>query len=263
MPPDLAPLWLVSWNLQGSEGVDAPTVAERIRTLAEGSPDVVVLQEVQRRQARELARLLGMQRTWAWKHWPVVRGIEGLAVLTRGRVRRSRSVVVHPAPPWSWQRRITLLAEVEIDGEVVHLADVHLSPHELGPMRLEEVARTLTAAGAVGWRDDLVVVGDCNDLPGSTSLALLTSAGFTDVWTATRPETDAHGDGATNWTPGPRHGRAPTQRLDYVLVSPAWTCLEVRTANDGWDEWAELSDHLPVAARLARRTRTTGGEGGV
>jgi endonuclease/exonuclease/phosphatase family metal-dependent hydrolase len=252
------PIWLVTWNLQGAEGVDVEAVVERVTTLADGVPDVVALQEVHRDQARAIATALGMDRTWAFKHWPIVRGVEGMAVLARGRVVRSRPVIVHPAAPWSWRRRISVLAEVDVDGQPVRVADVHLSPHDLGSSRLKEVSITLGAARSLGWGGDLLVVGDCNDLPGSPGPAGIAAAGFSDAWSITHPGATTD-DGPTNWTVGDRAGRPPTQRLDYIFLPPTWSCLELRTPSttmstfDGWDDWSVLSDHLPVAARLERR----------
>jgi endonuclease/exonuclease/phosphatase family metal-dependent hydrolase len=252
------PIWLVTWNVQGAEGVDVEAVANRIHALTDGAADVIVLQEVHRDQARALATALGMEPTWAFKHWPMIRGIEGMAVLARGRIVHSRPVVVHPAPIWSWHRRISLLAEVDADGQRVRVANVHLSPHHQASSRMQEVARTLSATRALGWSDDVVVGGDCNDLPGSSGPASFVAAGFSDAWSITHPGATTD-DGPTNWTVGDRAGRPPTQRLDYVFLPPTWSCLELRTPSttmstfDGWDDWSVLSDHLPVAARLERR----------
>jgi endonuclease/exonuclease/phosphatase family metal-dependent hydrolase len=167
---------------------------------------------------------------------------------------RSRPVIVHPALPWSWRRRIVLLAELEVGGRRLAVVDVHLSPHDLGTARLREVAVTLAAARVARLIDDLVVVGDCNDLPGTTGPAGFVAAGWRDAWSVTHPAA-APREGVTNWTPGDRTGRPPTQRLDYVFLPPSWRCVEMRMAEPdpdrGWDDWARLSDHLPVAARLS------------
>ena len=60
------PLTLVSWNLKGSKGVDIRAVVDHIEAMGAG---VVVLQEVQRRQARKLARAVGAASCrWGFKH---------------------------------------------------------------------------------------------------------------------------------------------------------------------------------------------------
>jgi endonuclease/exonuclease/phosphatase family metal-dependent hydrolase len=62
----------------------------------------------------------------------------------------------------------------------------------------------------------------------------------------------------TNWR-GWQRGttKAPTQRLDYVYVSPAiGTCIVQVPQVDAVDlsRFAAISDHLPVTAVLAVRT---------
>lgn len=249
-----AVLCLATWNLQGSQGVDVDQAAHRLRELVVPDElDVAVLQEVQRSQARRLARALGWRsRRWAFKHWPVVGAAEGLAVLSRHELARSRVVTLQRAVPWSWRRRVALVAELTTPAGPVVVADVHLSPHDLGLRRSTEVARLAGALGAFGAGHEALVVGDLNDEPGATAHATLLASGFRDAWL------EVHGNqvpGATNWTAGPRQGRAPTQRLDYVMVPAGWEVERAVTgaATDGsWDRWAELSDHLPLVAWLRR-----------
>jgi endonuclease/exonuclease/phosphatase family metal-dependent hydrolase len=247
-------LCVATWNLQGSAGVKVDEVVGRLRELASpAEPDVVVLQEVQRTQARRLARALGARaHRWTFKHWPIVRAAEGLAVLSRHELVRTRTVTLQRAVPWSWRRRVALLAEVAAPGGSVVVADVHLSPHDLALLRGVEVERLVGALADFGAGRDALVVGDFNDLPSGTAPAALRASGWRDVWA------EAHGaesPGATNWTAGPRAGRAPSQRLDYVMVPAGW-CVEwvvVGGPSSGtWDAWAALSDHLPVVAHLRR-----------
>lgn len=249
-------LCLATWNLQGAEGVDVEQVADRLRALAApGLLDVVLLQEVHIRQARALGKALGLTSSrWAFKHWPVVRSVEGLAVLTRHPLVRTRARRVQRAPFFSWRRRIVLLAEVVSPAGSVVVANVHLSPHDLGPLREAETRRLAGALVAFGAGRDAVIVGDFNDGPQGTPLASLRTSGWRDAWR------EVHGDrpepaGATNWTPGAREGRPPSQRLDYVMVPPGWAIERVDVGGPdvgGWDVWAALSDHLPVVAVLRR-----------
>lgn len=246
---------VATWNLQGSRGVDAPAVARRLRSLAPSGTelDVVVLQEVRRRQARAVAAALGLASvTWGFKHWAAVSGPEGMAVLSRHELHPTSVVHLRPAPFWSWRRRITVLAGVCTPWGSFVVADVHFSPHSLAEQRRAEVDRLIMALDEFGAGRAALVVGDVNDHPGQFAHAKLLGLGWRDAWT------EVHGDqpepaGATNWTAGPRHGRPPTQRLDYVLVPAGWTVDRVETGrpdDDGFDGWAVLSDHLPVAASL-------------
>ena len=234
---------LVTWNLQGGHGFDAATAAGRLRALAGRTPDVVVLQEVQPAQARRLAKVLGHESHWVFKHWPLPRGMEGLAVLAPpGAVRRTHSLVLRRAAFWSWRRRVALLAEIE--GIVV--ADVHLSP-DSESRRQNEAAFVVAAVEAFADGLPVVIAGDLNDLDETGGRGALATHGYRDAW--------EQGAGATNWTGGRRAGRPPTQRLDSVLVGPgmhadAW--IPGPDVGTGYDTWAELSDHLPLVATVQR-----------
>ncbi len=62
-------LCVLTWNLQGSRGVDTGAVADVIMRV---DADVVMLQEIQRGQASRLAAAVGMPgHRWAFKHWAI------------------------------------------------------------------------------------------------------------------------------------------------------------------------------------------------
>jgi endonuclease/exonuclease/phosphatase family metal-dependent hydrolase len=260
------PLTLVSWNLKGSKGLDTPGVVDHIRAAA---ADVVVLQEVQRCQARRIARSLGA-RSWRWgfKHWPIRTWPEGMAVIGVTRPARVRTRVISRRwAPWSWRRRILQVGSVDLDageGAGVTLVNVHLSPHQdATAIRRVEAARVIHLVAQRGR--PAVVAGDFNDRPGAAFHGQFAERGLRDAWDAVHGG-DAPSDptggrrpadaGATNWrgwvqgTP-----RAPSQRLDYVLVSAGLTPVSVtvpRHGQPGFERFATLSDHLPVTATVAR-----------
>jgi endonuclease/exonuclease/phosphatase family metal-dependent hydrolase len=256
-------LTVVTWNLHGSHGCDVDAVTARIRALAGGDPDVIALQEVQRRQAIALATRLGMTATWKFKHWPIVERSEGLAVLTPHRLTGRRGLVLQRAPFWSWRRRIAILARISRDDGDTAIVNAHFSPHDLGAVRALQVGKVLAALDVFA-SDGGLVVGDLNDHPGSTPHVMFARAGWQDAWIT------AHGDGttplgATNWTAGERAGRPPTQRIDYVLLPTGWEVDRVAVPDpgaDGYDEWAALSDHLPLCAVLRRAQLDGAGAGG-
>lgn len=238
-------LTILTWNLEGSAGVDATAVAGVLREVA---PDVVALQEVQRHQADDLATRVPMPHVrWAFKHWPITARPEGLAVLTPHSIERSRAATVTRGAPWNWRRRIVLVVRIDTGAGSLTVVDAHLSPHGAVEQRRAEARRVLAEISAT-HATPAIIVGDLNDRPGDGAHRVLTEAGYRDAWT----EANGGGDsGATSWTPGDRNGRPPTQRLDHVLVPPGWDVLDA-DAGPGApiESFARWSDHLPLVVRL-------------
>jgi endonuclease/exonuclease/phosphatase family metal-dependent hydrolase len=246
-------LTVMTWNLRGHDGPDVDAVAEAVR--ASGA-DVVALQEVQRRQARSVARGVGAASLgWGFKHWPAPIPAEGLAIMgvTRPLRVRTRSLSFR-FRLWSWRRRIFQVTLVRPEGErepAFALVNTHLSPFDADDRRIREAATLLRAASS---RWPTVVVGDLNDDPDAASIARFRQAGFRDVWAEVHPD-DAGGDGATNWH-GWKRGTTerPTRRLDYVLVPAPAEVVRVslpRPGDDGFAVFTTVSDHLPVVATLS------------
>lgn len=236
---------VLTWNLQGSHGVDVGAVAG---VLAEVAPDVIALQEVQRGQLRRLAAAVEARSSrWIFKNLSLPRPHEGLGLITRHRIVESRSLLLRRSPTLRWQRRVALVATIERTGgrgggAVLDLVNTHLSPHDEGPARRREVELIVADAAARGRAP--VIVGDLNDLPGDAAPAALAEHGWRDSWS---------GDGgATNWTGGRRIGRPPTQRLDYVFVPSGWGVERAWVvAEPSRHDWfATLSDHLPLCVDL-------------
>lgn len=233
-------LRLLTWNLKGSTGVDVARVSTHIRA---AGADVVALQEVQRHQARALARVLDARSLrWAFKHQPFDTWAEGAALIgvTRHLTARARALS-YRWQPWTWRRRIAVIGAVEGGPTVVNL---HLSTGVAGARRAAEVATALAAAAG----RPLVVAGDLNEHPGGPVAAALAAAGLRDAW----PDGDDPGyTDFRHWTPGT--DRPPTQRIDYVYVSEGVDVATVsvpRFGEPGFAVFAELSDHLPVTADL-------------
>ena len=246
-------LTLVSWNLKGSKGVDVRAVVDHIDAMA---ADVVVLQEVQRRQARAIARsLVAKSLRWGFKHWPIRTWPEGMAVIGVTRPAPARShAITHRWLPWSWRRRILQVATVRLDAEAgpgtaTTLLNVHLSSGDAAAVRAVEadaVARRIAERGLPA-----VVAGDFNDRPGSDVYTRVQEAGLRDVWTILRPDDP----GPTNWQDWvPGTPKPPTRRIDYVFVSDGLDPVSVSVphyGDPGFAPFAFISDHLPVTATVA------------
>lgn len=85
---------------------------------------------------------------------------------------------------WVWAR-------TTIDGQAYTFASAHTEANLAGapPGLLEQIraAQVGEMVATLAADERVVLVGDLNDRPGSPMHAVLTSAGFTDAWTALRP----------------------------------------------------------------------------
>ncbi len=223
----------MTWNIQGAKSTDLDRVAAAI---AEQAPDVVLLQEVRRGQADELAERLSMQHHWAEKHNPllVIRALaEGAAILTPHRLTDTGSRVIRNAWRCSYRRRIATWGLVERSDHTAYcVINVLLSPFDRAPERLEEAQLIAGGIAELGDAPPTVVGGDFNDANEPAVVEAFDAI-------------DAHTGAPTN------PADTPTQRLDHVLVPTDATVLDV-TVPDGGAEWAALSDHLPVTARFSQ-----------
>jgi endonuclease/exonuclease/phosphatase family metal-dependent hydrolase len=235
---------VLTWNLHGSARPDLDAVAEQLRVMA---PDVAAVQEVQHGQAIAIARALGWASAhWSFKHFPVVKAPEGLAVLSPHPLEEARTVVLSRCiPPWSHRRRIAQLVRLRLAERILPLANTHLASGD-ARARLPQARRLLAVL-----QPGTLVVGDLNDRPGSDVLGLFTAAGLRDTWGALHPDAP-EADGATHWRPRDQDER-PTRRLDYVLAPQGDHLLAATVptaAGSDLGAFRRLSDHLPLTTRL-------------
>ena len=236
-----AGLTVVTWNVQGSHGVDVAAAAAALATFR---PDLMLLQEIQRRQLGALRDALSMtDARWRFKHWPVRVPAEGLGILARHPVAAARTqVLAHRWEPWNWRRRVAVHATLRVGGRLWRVVDVHLGAGVDHPERARQARALLDHAP-----DADIVAGDLNAEPASAELGVFATAGWEDA--EARRRAPGVPRPSTNWPPGARTA-PPTQRLDYLLVRDATEVLDASVPDD-WERWAVLSDHLPVVARLA------------
>jgi endonuclease/exonuclease/phosphatase family metal-dependent hydrolase len=226
--------WTVlTWNIQGTKRTNAERLAE---VIASESPDVVVLQEVRKPQARSLAEQLSMAHCWAEKHnpfWPFCRGwAEGAAILSPHQMTSiDHAQVSDESSKRSYRRRIVQWAIVNRDdASGYRVYNTHLSPHDLAAQRLDEARRISEIVNRHGDVPPAVVAGDLNDAGQPEVIAALPG-----IEVLCAPLTNPAG--------------APAQALDHVLVPTGATDVSVG-APAGGESWAELSDHLPVTVRF-------------
>jgi endonuclease/exonuclease/phosphatase family metal-dependent hydrolase len=162
------------------------------------------------------------------------------------------------------------IADVEItvnDRYKFTLLAVHLKSRRTvadaneGEMRLEEakiLRRIIDERLAANPKENLVVVGDFNDVYDSPSVKAIVGRGATELWD-TRPA-ERNGDNLPNTNPRwfPRnvtwthyYGKEDTySRIDYIMLSPG---MKAELVADGTyvlttANWGLASDHRPVVA---------------
>ncbi|MEL6893837.1 MAG: endonuclease/exonuclease/phosphatase family protein [Actinomycetota bacterium] len=225
---------VVTWNVQGRKRTDLDRVAGE---LERHTPDVVLLQEVRRPQAAELAKRLGLHHHWMFKHHAFAplfpRFAEGAAILSPHVVRDCGSAVVSDATSKrSWRRRIVVWALVERnDHSAYRVFNAHLSPHELRTQRLDEADRITAIAERFGDSPPIITGGDLNDHGEPEVLERLPGIEHVPV-------------------PPTNPASAPVNTLDHVLLPADATDVELDVPSGG-PQWDRVSDHLPVMVRFS------------
>ncbi len=217
---------VLTWNILGSRQPKLDVISE---VIAGYSPDAVALQEIQRRQARGLARRLGWRVIWTRKHYPysplVWWRAEGLALLTAQSIGEMISVSISPGVSiWTYRHRVAMAATVTRDGDALRMVNTHLASHDAD----DRIAQARRVVSIVGARRPAVVAGDLNAV---NEVEVIREFGAAEL-------VDPGGDLSNP-------SIAPVRRLDYVLI-PETATVNARLTPDGGERWHELSDHLPV-----------------
>jgi endonuclease/exonuclease/phosphatase family metal-dependent hydrolase len=254
---------VATWNVRGFARPDCDDLAEVLRS---HPLSLIVLQELQRSQARRLSKLLGTQHLWSFKHSPLgpfVRFAEGLALFSTETLSNFETLNLTPKiRPHSHRRRIAQFAYFDrLETDVVN---IHLASHGDSSARSDQLRVALDRVQARGARR-CIVAGDFNADGEAPLYQALHEAGFCDAWSVrpnvlavdlnnhalsreqetgrtVRNETSI-GSGFTNPA-----GKA-TARLDRIFLR-GFTVLAATIPVDD-HQWVKRSDHLPVFARLA------------
>jgi endonuclease/exonuclease/phosphatase family metal-dependent hydrolase len=217
---------VLTWNILGSRQPNLDLIAEVIAGYA---PDVVALQEVQRRQSRGLARRLDWRGVWARKHYPYSPFVwwraEGLALLTPHAVGERVSISISPGvSTWTFRHRIAMAATATRDSGALRIVNTHLATHDPD----DRIAQARRVVPLVGARWPAALAGDLN---AENEVEVIREFGAVGL-------VDPGGDYSNP-------SIAPVRRLDYVLIPESSTVTD-RLTPDGGERWHELSDHLPV-----------------
>jgi endonuclease/exonuclease/phosphatase family metal-dependent hydrolase len=224
----------MTWNLHGSADPDLTPIVEAIQL---AHPDVVCLQEVRRRQARRIARRLGWNSRWGRKHYPYSPAAwwtaEGHAVLAPAPIGHVERISVSPGvSTWTYRHRIVLSATVTRARSALRVYDTHLSSTSAD----ERIAQARRVAELI-LEDQpplSIVAGDLNTHAAESVEVLreFRAVGLVD------PGGDVTSPAV-----------APVQRIDFVLV-PEGAVVVDRHVPHGGEDWAAMSDHLPVVVEF-------------
>lgn len=231
-------LRVLSFNIHHAEGTDGKLDLERIaKVIRSISPDLVALQEVDRRTARsgrvdqpaELARLTNMRAVFE-RNIPYQGGEYGNAVLTRLPVTSHRNHLLPSHDDGEQRGALAVEAEAGEAQEPLLFIATHFDHRPKEAERLASVELVNALA-----RDDpdrpMLLAGDLNALPDSRTLRNLQP-----LWKRVNEE------------PLPTFPAAePARQIDYILVRPAnrWRVIEVRVL-----DVPIASDHRPIFAVL-------------
>ncbi len=224
---------MLTWNVHGSQRPDVEAIAAAIRAEA---PDVVAIQEIRKRQAAALATALQMRYSWSLKHEPYTKLMwwrsEGMAIMTPHLLDAvGHTEISDEQPMRSWRRRIAQWGLVgRPDRSMLMIYNLHLSPHDDDDSRRAEAVRVRYLVADIGDDPPPVVAGDFNDAGDPSIIEAL--PGIEHVA-----------------APMSNPSAAPTQALDHVLLPAHANNVEV-SAPDGSEQWAAISDHLPVTVRF-------------
>ena len=223
---------VLTWNILGARQPNLDVITEVIAGYA---PDVVALQEVQRRQTRGLARRLGWKVVWTRKHYPysplVWWRAEGLAVMTPHVVSDLISISISPGvSTWTYLHRVAMAATVtRPEADALRVINTHLASHDAD----QRIAQARRVVPLIGDHRPAVVAGDLNAMDEVEVIREFGAVGLVD--------------------PGGDYSNpsiAPVQRLDYVLVPESATVTSLLTP-EGGERWHQLSDHLPVLVEFS------------
>jgi len=225
---------ITTLNLQGFEDWE-DRQSEILTYLTETNPDVILFQEVvfiPTISPFNQVQLLNKDLCYTYEHSAVTRlqpsreyetFREGLAALSRFPVIKSDTIVLKKTEGDEHNRIIQLL-DVEVEGSIVKLANIHFSLSDFTDYATAHLAETLEILQK--HDEQRIIAGDFN-LDHLESLSAL----WGDVYEASTK---------IPYVSYP----AMRKRNDYFLVPKSYSFLDITTSRDG------LSDHRAVTVEI-------------
>jgi endonuclease/exonuclease/phosphatase family metal-dependent hydrolase len=184
---------------QGFNAGQIPALDQIVATIAQESPDVLVLQEVVRGwmidEQHDVLSVLAQRLEMYYTYLPTIGDLYGNAVLSRYPMEVTKRVPYAPGPTMRNQPRGALFVRI---GDLL-VVGTHLDHNSDGTFVRQDQVRTILRE--VGDATAVVVAGDLNAQPGDIEMQLFDQAGFTDLGQQAGPTT---------------LGEDPPRRIDYV-----------------------------------------------
>ncbi|HKY49846.1 MAG TPA: endonuclease/exonuclease/phosphatase family protein [Candidatus Limnocylindria bacterium] len=225
---------LMTYNVhQGFNGSHIPALDDIVATIAQESPDVLVLQEVVRGwmidQQHDVLSVLAQRLEMQYTFLPTIGDLYGNAVLSRYPMEVTKRVAYAPGPSQRNQPRGALFVRI---GDLLVVA-THLDHTSDGTFVRQDQVRTILRE--IGDANPVVIAGDLNAEPGAIEIRLFDQAGFQDLGQAAGPTTT---------------GQDPPARIDYV-----WGLGVVGSQAHTTAESNLSSDHRGVIVNITRTGR--------
>ena len=191
---------LMTYNVhQGFNASQIPALDQIVATIAQESPDVLVLQEVVRGwmidEQHDVLSVLAQRLEMHYTFLPTIGDLYGNAVLSRYPMEVTKRVAYAPGPTMRNQPRGALFVRI---GELL-IVGTHLDHNSDGTFVRQDQVRTILRE--VGDAPAVVIAGDLNAEPGDIEMQLFAQAGFSDLGQQAGPTTT---------------GDEPPKRIDYV-----------------------------------------------
>jgi len=212
---------LMTYNVhQGFNASQIPALDEIVATIAQESPDVLILQEVVRGwmidEQHDVLSALSQRLEMYYTFLPTIGDLYGNAVLSRYPMEVTKRVAYAPGPTLRNQPRGALFVRI---GDLL-VVGTHLDHTSDGTFVRQDQVRTILRE--VGEANSVVIAGDLNAEPGDIEMRLFDQAGFQDLGQSAGPTTT---------------GEDPPKRIDYVwgigvVGSQAHTTAENNLSSD-------------------------------
>ena len=230
----------------GKDASGKPNLEGLAALVTQTGPDLVLLQEVDRRTTRSggvdqvaaLGESTRYDTAFAASLLRYDGGEYGIALLSRGFVgfRSTNPLAVSPMQTragGSHEPRVALLAFASVRGADWTVVNTHLDPAD-GAARAQEVSGLVDIVKVqLASGRPFVLGGDLNATPDDGVLQPLRAAGLRDAWAEC-----GSGDGFTY--PADK----PVKRIDYLWLSGTVHCASAQVLD------TQISDHRPVLVTM-------------